>query len=263
MSVGSLQQALPDLPQEHSSASSNNLATNTIRRNPAYGLIEEALVNYTHIDNPATAPDLRGPQSLPDSDRPDAKDKISKPVHTTSRNQSQAPQGVTSGRSNDSVEIMVRARLGEMDAQVALTNIVAAEQGSAEAQRNIGSIYDYGKKVTQDHNLAFTWYRKSADQGYSEGQRYVGYMYEYGRGVDRDYGKAMEWYLKAADQGDVDALCHIGSLYDGGLGVPQDGAQVVDFYRKAAEQGDSNSQFNLGNMYRHGRCVLKDKAKAI
>jgi hypothetical protein len=43
-----------------SSLSSSNLATNTVRQNPAYGLVEEALENCTHIDNPATAPACQG-----------------------------------------------------------------------------------------------------------------------------------------------------------------------------------------------------------
>ncbi|KAG0272414.1 hypothetical protein BGZ96_005325, partial [Linnemannia gamsii] len=42
MSLKSLQNSLANTPQEHSSASQNNVATNTIGRNPAYGLVEEA-----------------------------------------------------------------------------------------------------------------------------------------------------------------------------------------------------------------------------
>ncbi|KAG0282803.1 hypothetical protein BGZ96_012817, partial [Linnemannia gamsii] len=42
MSLESLQNTLPTMPHEHNGISSNSLATNTIRRNPAYGLVEEA-----------------------------------------------------------------------------------------------------------------------------------------------------------------------------------------------------------------------------
>ena len=41
----------------------------------------------------------------------------------------------------------------------------AAEHGHAEAQNNIGTLYEIGKGVTQDMNEAKQWYRKAAEQG--------------------------------------------------------------------------------------------------
>ena len=45
-----------------------------------------------------------------------------------------------------------------------------AEQGVAEAQFNLGMMYDSGQGVRQDYAEAFRWYRKAADQGYTEAQ---------------------------------------------------------------------------------------------
>ncbi|KAG0293999.1 hypothetical protein BGZ96_001911 [Linnemannia gamsii] len=57
--------SLPISPQAEKGAFQTNT---TVRRNPQYGLVEEALENYTHIENPLTAPRLRGPQLLPEFD---------------------------------------------------------------------------------------------------------------------------------------------------------------------------------------------------
>src|SRR6266700_2474634 len=39
-----------------------------------------------------------------------------------------------------------------------------AEQGSAEAQRNVGRMYERGEWVAQDKQAAAEWYRKAAEQ---------------------------------------------------------------------------------------------------
>ena len=41
----------------------------------------------------------------------------------------------------------------------------AAEQGHADAQYNLGLMYDYGGGVPEDDAEAVRWYRKAAEQG--------------------------------------------------------------------------------------------------
>jgi hypothetical protein len=77
----------------------------------------------------------------------------------------------------------------------------AAEQGIAEAQNELGSIYEDGRGVPQDYSQSLYWYRKAAEQGYATAQFKLAYMYEYGRGVSQDYSQALFWYRKAAEQG--------------------------------------------------------------
>jgi TPR repeat protein len=45
--------------------------------------------------------------------------------------------------------------------------------------------------------------RKLADQGNAEAQYNLGLMYEQGRGVQQDDVKAVKWFQKAAYQGDA------------------------------------------------------------
>ena len=70
---------------------------------------------------------------------------------------------------------------------------VAAEQGHAEAQINLGYMYQYGKGVKQYYFKAFELYQKAAEQGDASAQNNLGVMYDNGQGVKQDYFKAVEW----------------------------------------------------------------------
>ena len=74
-----------------------------------------------------------------------------------------------------------------------------ANQGDAEAQRNLGLMYDTGEGVPQNYAKALEWYTKSANQGYSQAQYNLGLMYKNGEGVPQDYTKALELFQKAAN----------------------------------------------------------------
>jgi TPR repeat protein len=82
---------------------------------------------------------------------------------------------------------------------------LAAKQGDAVAQFNLGVAYDYGKDVPQDHAQAVNWYRKAAVQGLASAQYNLGLAYDYGEGVPQDHVQAVNWYRKAAEQGDASA----------------------------------------------------------
>ena len=69
-----------------------------------------------------------------------------------------------------------------------------AEQGDADAQNNLGVLYNKGQGVTKDYEEAIKWYRKSANQGYVNAQYSLGSMYETARGVVRDDKKSFKWY---------------------------------------------------------------------
>jgi TPR repeat protein len=60
--------------------------------------------------------------------------------------------------------------------------------------------------VPQDHAQAILWYRKAADQGVADAQYNLGVVYESGRGVPQDYAQAHMWFNLAAAGGDATAL---------------------------------------------------------
>jgi len=137
-----------------------------------------------------------------------------------------------------------------------------AEQGDAQAQYNLGVLYDNGRGVPQDNAEAMKWYRKAADQGDARSQNNLASMYATGQGVPKNYAEAMKWFRRAADQGNARAQHSLGFMYATGQGVPQDNAQAVGWYRKAADQGYAHAQFNLGFMYKEGLGVPQDYVQA-
>ena len=83
-------------------------------------------------------------------------------------------------------------------------------------------MYDKGEGVPQDDAEALRWYRLAADQGVANEQYNVGLMYADGRGVPQDAAEAVRWYRLAADQGDAVAQNLLGTMYRNGEDVPQD-----------------------------------------
>jgi TPR repeat protein len=84
-----------------------------------------------------------------------------------------------------------------------------AELGDAEAQYNLGVMYDEGAGIDQDLVKAASWYRKAADQGFMDAQTNLGMMYYYGQGITRDHVEAANWFRRAASQGDQEAAGYL------------------------------------------------------
>ena len=120
-----------------------------------------------------------------------------------------------------------------------------AEAGDADAQAQLGHLYEIGDGVPQDFAGAAKWYRKAAEQGFAKAQHNLGFMYENGKGVERDEFTAAKWYRKAAEQGDAVAQYNLGTMYAQGRGVPQDLSEALRLLRKAAAQGHENSAKNI------------------
>jgi TPR repeat protein len=106
-------------------------------------------------------------------------------------------------------------------------------------------MYEKGQGVPQDNKTAVKWYTLAADQGIAVAQTNLGYRYEKGLGVPQDYETALKWYRLAAEQGNAFAQYGLGTMYYLGLGVPQDYKTAVKWYRLAAEQGFAVAQTNL------------------
>jgi len=140
-----------------------------------------------------------------------------------------------------------RAKTNELKlAQDATVCRIRAEQGDAEAEAKLGSMYSHGLGVPQDYAEALRWYRKAADQGEAEAENGIALLYSQGQGVSQDYAEALRWYHKAADQGYAKAQHNLGNMYYYGRGVPQDRGEAERWYHKAADQGDEYARRALG-----------------
>jgi len=126
-------------------------------------------------------------------------------------------------------------------------------------------MYGYGFRggVSQDEKEALKWFLKAAEQGNADAQRNIGFWYHLGRGgVPQDEKEALKWYLKSAEQGNAKAQCSLGGMFADGKGVPKDYGEAVKWYLKAAENGDAIALFNIGIMLEEGQVVPKNNLQA-
>lgn len=166
----------------------------------------------------------------------------------------------------------------------------AAGRGDAEAQFQLGFMYDTGLGAPEDDRQAAFWYQKAADQGHADAQHSLGDMYAEGQGVPMDYNKSVTWLKRAAAQGHVKSQFNLGLIYFHGddlLNDERPGQEVANWLRqiryfrasrvlraakdkfqaavwieKAAEQGHTEAQAMLGDMYANGVGVPKSYDRA-
>ena len=76
-----------------------------------------------------------------------------------------------------------------------------------------------GAACRSDPKLAAEWHERAASQGLANAQYQLGLLYERGEGVARDDAAAARWYRQAAQQGEVAAQTNLGLMYRDGRGV--------------------------------------------
>jgi TPR repeat protein len=119
---------------------------------------------------------------------------------------------------------------------------LAAKQGDACAQFDLGLLYQTGTGVAQDFTEAMTWYKKAAEQGLADAQLNIGYLYDKGNGVTQNAATATQWYLKAALQCDVIASYNLGDKYEKGQGVEQNYIKAHYWYNVSSTFGNTYAQ---------------------
>lgn len=93
-----------------------------------------------------------------------------------------------------------------------------------------------GEYVAYDranYKTALQVWLPTAEQGDADAQTNVGEIFERGLGGEPNYAAALIWYQKAAEQGNARAQFNLGTLYEQGLGVAKDKMQALNWYRKA------------------------------
>jgi len=137
-----------------------------------------------------------------------------------------------------------------------------AQQGNAEAQTFVASLYVRGQGVAKDYDEAARLLRRAAEQGLASAQYQLSLPYLEGRGV-KDDAEAVLWNRKAAEQGFAPAQHNLGSqVINGRRGVTKDEAEGVRWFQKAAKQGWVPSQRSLVAVYLQGQGVPKDLVQA-
>ncbi len=81
-------------------------------------------------------------------------------------------------------------------------------------------MYDRGEEgVAQDYAEAVRWYQLAAAQGHAVAQFNLGVMFERGVGVAQDNAEAFKWFKLAAENRNADAQYKLGEMFRYGKGV--------------------------------------------
>ena len=128
--------------------------------------------------------------------------------------------------------------------------IIAVLLLAALAGTAIAGQFEDGESAYQrgDYATALREFRVLAEQGDADAQTNLGFIYNYGQGVPQDYAEAANWYRKAAEQGHTGGQYNLGLMYFRGWGVPQDDVQAHMWLNLAGTQGDEKAAKNRDNV---------------
>lgn len=168
-----------------------------------------------------------------------------------------------------------------------------AADGGAQAQFQLGRMFELGEGVEKSIAGAARWYKKAASQGHARAQYFLGNTFVSEDGTVTDDAARISWYRRAAQGGETQALDQLTRLAEmghvqaqmvlanffvsGGV-VPEAPAEAAKWYHKAASAGEAQAvqkikdlaqsglaeaQFQLGEMYLQGDGVVKSDAEAL
>lgn len=134
----------------------------------------------------------------------------------------------------------------------------SAQKGNPNGMFMLGSMYNFGKGVTQNYSKAMEWYLKAAEKNQDVAMFNIAAMYMNGEGVAQNVAKAMEWAEKAASHGHVQSMLNLSiDAYE-----KQNFEKMFFWMHKAAEAGNAEAMNNVADMYIKGAGTTKDEVKA-
>jgi len=126
---------------------------------------------------------------------------------------------------------------------------LAAEHGDPQAQNTLGDRY----RSSFNYSEAAKWYRLAAENGIADAQYQLGKIYLEGRSasgggvqIRKTPPEGMQWLYKAANQNHSDAQIQLGHCYQGGNEVVKN--DLIEAYKWYSLAAKTNPLF--GNMYR-------------
>lgn len=134
-----------------------------------------------------------------------------------------------------------------------------AKAGNLLAQNVLGMAYKYGRGTEQNHARSLQWFRVAADQGDADAQFNLGRIYgkAFGtyaklRAAPQDDVQAVYWYCKSAEQGYRPAQFSLAEIYEeGGQGIPRDYVKAYYWMSLAGAGGDTAASRKLESYAAH------------
>ena len=127
-----------------------------------------------------------------------------------------------------------------------------AESGNAQAQNNVGYMYEEGLGVPQNYLLAMNWYRQAADNELAQAQHNMGMLYHHGYGVAQNLGEAFRWFKMAADQELAESEYMLGLAYEKGEGTTLNYSEARRLFLSSARKNYTPAQMMYSFMLQAG-----------
>lgn len=146
-------------------------------------------------------------------------------------------------------------------------NLKAAEMGDAQAQTNLGAMFQDGLGVERNYDEAMRWYLMAALVGHVQAEKNLGDLYmemevpekcrDSNTGAvslgclwirnpdDPNEIEALKWYLRAAEHGHPGAMTNLGRMFANGYGVKKNCGAAKKWLTKAAAAGNQPAMENL------------------
>ena len=125
----------------------------------------------------------------------------------------------------------------DVSAGVFRFQIKLAEQGNPEAQYKVGEMYELGKGVKKDEQVALTWFEKAAAQDHKKSIYKLLYLEIKSNGLN-DFTKTQLGVLRQESaSGNAHAQYFLGKMYAAGVGVPKSLNNALTWLNKATFNG--------------------------
>jgi len=132
-----------------------------------------------------------------------------------------------------------------------------AAKGDVEAQLNLGYMYLYGVNGTNiDYQQAIDYYTQAAEQNSAVAYNNLGSLYFSGIGTEVNRDKALQYFQKAAELGSHDAAVNLAIIYLGEKEQNVENFDKVLALLNQAQKDNTIAKYLLGYSYLKGLWLM-------
>ena len=123
-----------------------------------------------------------------------------------------------------------------------------ALEGNLQAQSNLGMLYNLGRGVDENKELAYWWFSEAAQRGSIKAINNLAVMYFNGNNyVKQNTAQAIKLFEASATK-DPDAMLTLGEIYTN----QKEFTKAFEWFQKAANAGSNEGRFRLARLYEEG-----------
>lgn len=134
-----------------------------------------------------------------------------------------------------------------------------AKKGDADAQYNLGSVYETGFGVKRDLDEAVRWYKKAAANDHQLAQLKLGILYVLGEGTRQSLIKGTSWIQSAADNGNKFAAELYNKVLAPDIILEMSAEEVVKKVKPFIDLGEKKSIAKLNTILKKAEKKAKKK----